>query len=110
MNMTLWWSENSRDGGKARAFHKFVQQMANRMMVGSFVYDRGRPDRAKQYMSRIEAELRAYKRTGNHEHLINISNYSVLESLSPENPLYHHDAEARSAVAKRRLGGRIGDL
>ena len=86
----------------------FVQQMANRLIVGEFRY--GSPQRRQRYMSRLEAELEAYKKSGNREQLINIANYAVLESIAPEHPQAHFDNTIASTT-RHRFGGerREGD-
>lgn len=78
------------------AYKQFLQKMANRICVGHFQY--GAPDRKKMYMTRIEKELAAYKKTGNQEHLINIANYCFLETECPENWLNHFDHSVPSVT------------
>jgi hypothetical protein len=82
--------------------------MANRLMVGEWRY--GSPQRRQRYMSRLEKEFEAYKRSGNSEHLINIANYAWLELIQPEHPQAHFNALIES-VTRHRFGGsrREGD-
>ena len=49
-------------------------------------------------MTRLGLELKAYRRTGNRELLLNIANYSWLESVAPENKKFHWDNTAESAT------------
>jgi hypothetical protein len=76
--------------------------MANRIAVGTIRY--GEIDARKAYMTRIEKELAAYKRTGNQEHLFNLANYAYLESVAPQHPKSHHDPHVKS-VTRRSMGG-----
>ena len=85
-----------------RRLDAFLQQMANRAVVGHVRY--GRPDTRKRYMSRIEKELEVYKSDGNREQLLNIAVYCFLESVAPEHPSHHHDATTPSAT-RRKFGG-----
>jgi len=52
------------------AFKDFLQKMANRRAVGACRY--GDMSKAGKYFSRLEIEVKAYKKTGNAEHLYNI--------------------------------------
>lgn len=81
------------------AFKKFLQQMTNRRGVGFIRY--GLVIHRQGYMSKLETELKAYKRTGNREQLINIAVYAFLESYAPENEKHHFDANVRSVTRKR---------
>ncbi len=49
-------------------------------------------------MTRLGLELRAYRRSGNREHLLNIANYAYLESQAPENRNFHWDNRAESVT------------
>lgn len=80
----------------------FMQQMANRLIQGHHQY--GAPRKEQCYMSRMIMEMKAYRRTGNREHLLNIANYCLLETMAPENPKYHFDAAVES-VTRRQFGG-----
>lgn len=74
----------------------FLQMQVNRLLVGSQRY--GRPKKSQKYLTRLTKELRAYRKTGNMEQLINIANYALLESIAPENPRFHFDATAESVT------------
>lgn len=89
-------------------FLVFVQQMANRLMVGGCRY--GAPQSKQRYWSRLKAELKAYEKTGNMEHLVNIANYCLLERIAPEHPQAHFNNMVES-VTRHRFGGqrREGD-
>ncbi len=76
----------------------FVQKMANRILQGYTRY--GGPDKSQKYMTRLRLELRAYKKTGNMEHLYNIANYAHLESIAPENKKFHYDDKADSVTRR----------
>lgn len=77
-------------------FGIFVQAQANRIVQGHFRY--GAPQRRRNYMTRIEFELDAYKVSGNLEHLFNIANYCILENIKPQNKKFHLNVRARSAT------------
>lgn len=83
---------------KATSFAYFVQQMANRLIVGVFRYDKGRPTRKAKYMTRLQAEVKEYVRTGNLEHLYNAANYCYLESEAPEHPNFHFKHRHKSVT------------
>lgn len=57
-------------------------------------------------MTRLSKELKAYRRSGNAEQLMNIAVYAFLESAAPENKLIHWDAAADSAT-RSEMGGNI---
>lgn len=82
-----------------KAFEQMAQWMANRLTVGVVRYDPPRHER--RYLSRLEREVKAYKRTGNIEHLINAANYCVLEYMRPEHTSPHHNNEAVSVTRGR---------
>lgn len=63
-------------------FRDFLQLMSNRRAVGNLRY--GEPNAQQEYLTRLEKELKAYKKTRNKEHLVNIANYCFLESMCPE--------------------------
>ena len=76
----------------------FIQRMLNRITVGHVRY--GAPDAKKKYLTRLTAELKAYKKTGNEEQLLNIAVYCWLESLKPENPRHHFNSTVGSVTRK----------
>lgn len=80
-------------------FKKFLQAMANRIAVGSFRY--GDTTVFANYFSRMQLEIKAYKKTGNIEHLYNIANYAWLECIAPENQKSNHDSLVDSVTRKR---------
>ena len=102
MPVTIRWPRSC--GFPIDVFRDFVQSQANRLTVGHFRY--GAPHRRKKYMSRLQVELDAYKDTGNREHLINIANYAILESLAPEHPQAHFNNMVASATRHRFEGPR----
>jgi len=64
----------------SRAVPEFLQMMVNRLIAGNHQY--GAPDKRKAYLKRLATELSRYEATGNKEHLINVANYALLESLT----------------------------
>jgi hypothetical protein len=82
----------------------YLQAMLNRILVGELRY--GPPNRRKRYMRRMSLELRAYRRDGNFEQLLNLCNYAYLESVAPENKKLYFDPAAASAT-REELGGAI---
>lgn len=82
---------------------KFIQMKANRLIVGVYRYDLGKPTKAAKYLTRLKAELEAYDKTGNREHLVNLSNYAFLESVAPEHPLAHFEHVSKS-ITRDLLG------
>jgi hypothetical protein len=87
MNLPTWWPEKGID--KALEFGVFAQRMANRLIVGMYRYDKGRPISRAKYLQRLKAEIKAYEESGNQEHLVNAANYAFLEMLAPEHPEAH---------------------
>ena len=83
----------------ADKFREFVNCQTKRLAQGRARY--GLPDRRYRYMTRLDTELKAYRRTGNMEHLINIANYAVLESIEPENRRFHFDNGVGSVTRGR---------
>jgi len=99
VTVELWWSEKIK---KSPAdFKAFAQKMANRLLVGALRY--GPAKKEQNYMTRLEMEFKAYKKTGNGEFLVNIANYALLESIAPQNSKYHYDAHADS-VTRKKMG------
>lgn len=82
-----------------RTVVEFLQGMVNRLAVGSIRY--GFPTPGQRYMSRMQAEVEAYVKTGNREHLINIANYAYLENIVPEHEHSHYADKVESATRKR---------
>ena len=78
---------------------RFMNKMIRRLVMGHLRY--GAPQTSKKYLTRIELELKAYKRTGNAEHLINIANYCWLEDECPQNSKYHYNTNVDSVTRGR---------
>ena len=83
----------------------FLQGVVNRRCVGDLRYG-DRPKAKQRYMSRLGRELRAYRRDGNAEQLMNIAVYAFLESAAPENKKLHWDPTADS-VTRSEFGQAI---
>ena len=81
------------------AYKVFLDRMAARIVLGELRY--GKAHHSKNYMTRLYREYRAYKSTGNQEHLTNIANYAFLESVAPENHLSHYDNTVGSVTRSR---------
>ena len=105
MELSIWVSDKLRPGPQWGKFKEFVQQQANRLGYGYPQYEapNGGPHKIQKYFSRLQKEAKAYKRSGNAEHLRNIANYAWLESMAPENPRFHWDDSIDSVTRKRRL-------
>lgn len=77
----------------------FLQRMLNNVAIGRYRY--GLNDRKsgtpRQWIKRARAELRAYTRSGNWEHLVNAANYLMCETISPEHRKHHFKHETKSA-------------
>lgn len=101
MTLPTWWPDKGIN--KALEFGVFVQRMANRLIVGMYRYDKGRPSSRAKYLKRIKAEVAAYESSGNQEHLINAANYAFLEMLAPEHQAAHFK-EVDFSVTRNRLG------
>ena len=84
-------------------FRAYLQAVVNRRCVGALRYG-DRPTRRQKYMTRLSKELKAYRKTGNVEHLMNIAVYSFLESAAPENRKSHFDNTVES-VTRTDMGG-----
>lgn len=81
-------------------FKSFLQGMAARWAVGGLRY--GTPNSKAKYRSWIDKELKAYDRTGNMEHLVNVAVYAYLEVEAPSHPKFHWDPAAKSATRKEK--------
>lgn len=79
---------------------KFLQGMTNRLCHGAAQY--GQPAAWQLYLKRLKLEVKAYEKTGNMEHLMNIANYAWLESVAPQNPKFHFD-NTRASVTRGRV-------
>lgn len=94
----LWWSSKLAVDRKEQ-FKDFAQRMINRLIQGQARY--GSPKREQQYYKRLELEIKAYKKNGNAEHLYNIANYCVLESMTPAHPKFHFDSSVDSVTRSK---------
>ena len=97
MELAIWVSEKVKPS-PWESFREFVQQQVKRLVQGHFEY--GPPCKSKNYMTRLEAEVKAYRRTGNREHLLNAANYCWLESEAPQNRKYHWDNTVLSVTRR----------
>ena len=91
------------DTRTTREFVAFLQAVVNRRCVGALRYG-DRPTSRQRYMSRLSRELRAYRKDGNFEQLLNIAVYAFLESCAPENRKLHFDPTVDS-VTRSEFGG-----
>ncbi len=82
------------------AFVRFLQELMNRRQVGYLRYEQKSkgPHRRQRYMSRLATELRAYRKSGNAEQLLNIAMYAYLETRAPENAKFHFDNTIQSVT------------
>jgi hypothetical protein len=80
-------------------FLRVAQMVANRYMQGHCRY--GAPKASKKYLTRLEMELKVYKKTGNAENLLNTIVYGYLEMEAPQHPKFHHDATVDSVTRGR---------
>ncbi len=94
------------DAGTLRLFRAFMQGMANRRAVGALRYG-DKPIAKQKYLSRLEREIKAYRKCGNFEHLLNVANYAFLEGVAPENKKLYFDPNAES-VTRGEFGGEVG--
>jgi hypothetical protein len=104
VTQTIWCSDKFRHDWKH--FIEFVQHQANRLAFGYPRYEapHGGPSKENRYMTRLGLELKAYRRTGNREYLVNIANYAWLESQAPENRKFHWDNTVDSTTRGRAKG------
>jgi hypothetical protein len=98
--LQVYWPQKVKLPNR-QEINDFLDAMVKRLAVGHTQY--GPPKAEETYMSRMETELRSYKRTGNKEHLFNIANYAILESIAPQHPKHHWDSHIESATRKRQL-------
>jgi hypothetical protein len=94
----IYWTKKLKIKNEA-GFQTFIQRMANRIAQGFARY--GNPDKRKKYFTRLKLEVKAYQKTGNAEHLINIANYAHLEDEAPEHPKHHFDQSVESVTRGR---------
>lgn len=98
MEGKLWLSDKFRTDWKH--FLEFVQHQANRLAFGYAQYEAKTKGPVKQnkYLTRMDRELKAYKRSGNREHLLNLANYAWLETQAPEHKNFHWDNSVDSVT------------
>src|SRR4051812_39637831 len=105
----FYWPHSTlaRDCRQYLYFKSFVQWMVNRLGVGGLRYGPAR--KTQRYHERVEVELKAYRKTGNQEHLINIANYALLEMQAPGVKDAYMDASVGSVTrGKFGKGGCVG--
>lgn len=97
MIIEIFWSDKiKRTSPDDKQFKFFVQEIAYRLMQGFCRY--GAAKKEQRYMTRLQMELKNYKKTGNSESLYNIANYCLLEILAPENKKFHFNSTADSVT------------
>ena len=95
--LEIFWSDRYKIGSNQKSHIKgFMDSMSKRYIQGHCRY--GDPSVSKKYMDRLDLELKAYRKTGNREHLINAANYCMLEDFVPSNTKYHFDNTGDSAT------------
>lgn len=75
---------------------QFFNSQINSLIQGGYRYGKG--SREQKYLTRLHIELQKYEDTGNKEHLINVANYCILESMYPEHENFHYDDTVESAT------------
>lgn len=73
---------------------RFIRLQAAALIQGEYRYCNYR--NPNLFLTRLIKELEAYKKSGNKEHLINVCNYAILESIEPEHPNHHYNDEVES--------------
>ncbi len=107
MKIEIFWTDRIKcTPPKPERFAEFAQRMANRLAFGEARY--GAADARQKYLTRLKLEIKAYERTGNVEHLYNVANYAVLETIAPENRKFRFDGTVGSATRGRVGGGMDG--
>ena len=91
MTLPIFWSDKIKDL-PSKQFSAFFQMMSNRLQVGHVRYPNG-----KDFIKRLELELKEFKRKGNGENLLNVANYAALAYVKQEHPNFHHDKHVDSA-------------
>jgi hypothetical protein len=94
--LIVWWPRRFMDKGLSLGV--FLQRMANRLIMGAYRYDKGKPLKKAKYLTRLQAEVDAYRWTGNLEHLVNAANYCYLESVAPEREKTFWRSDRRSVT------------
>lgn len=73
----------------------FVQKMKNRIVVSHYKYGWMKdtyPELADA-VACLKERLELYEQTGNLEHLIDVSNFAMIEYLRPKHPHAHFEAQ-----------------
>lgn len=86
--MEIYWLARLQIKTKDQ-LQKFLTMMSKRIIQGYYRY--GLPKSEQKFLSMMKLEFKAYAKTGNMEHLVNIANYAFLESIAPENKKFHFD-------------------
>ncbi len=99
--MEVYWNDKMGGGFQRNraSVLRWFNAMSMRLCQGHARY--GLPKTEKLYIKRIRLELKAYRETGNCEHLYNIANYCWLESEAPSNPKFHLDTSVDSVTRGR---------
>ena len=98
------WTKAELFLNQGLSFAVFAQRMANRLICGACRYGKRKPRSSARYLTRLKAELEAYERTGNTEHLVNTANYCMLETEWPEREGGNHWKEESISVTRDILG------
>ncbi len=73
---------------------EFVMLMQNRLIMGAFRYGRfDSPEKWRyDFIGGLKKKIAQYEATGNMEHLVDMSNYPLLEFVRPSHPNAHWKA------------------
>lgn len=74
----------------------FIRSQAAALVQGEFRYGPGKKE--QRYLDRLKRELDVYDQTGNKEHLLNICNYCILESIYPQHENHHYNDQVDSVT------------
>ncbi len=96
MNLHVWYPTILKKD-HVLCLTDFFTKMVKRIVAGQLRYEKQGPT---SYLKWLEQETKAYKKTGNSEHLINAANYAYLESVFPSHPKFHFDPTAKSIRRK----------
>lgn len=102
MKIETWWSDRIKAPISLSMLRDMFQAMANHALQGYTRY--GEPKVEQKYMTRLGLEYKAYRRTGNWRHLVNVAVYAALEAARPENGKFHRGEEGES-VTRGKMGG-----
>lgn len=78
-----------------RVLNKFFSQCLNRTCMGAFRYGLlNKPGKPKyDRVGSIRKRLDLFEETGNGEHLVDITNLCMLETVEPNHPNFHFEAQ-----------------